>query len=327
LALEAGYAATAGSMSRPGYGGFLFPTPFFISLLNGGTIGEAFLFSQPYLDWTIAVFGDPLVQFAFPATDSDPATTFSTDTNTVVTGTLETESWRLVEKDLARSIAYYIRKTNAIESARDIIVSSVDVDTAVDLLYPFQDLYSSFGDLQRQSEFNAVTNSFLTHLERRYYYRDLTIPIPKAQYVLELLNQRVSELIYDVQTDNNRLVQDNVLEQGYWEFETPILDDLGSFTSYYFELEVSKSVTFSVIDVRVSSRYDPTGWYYEEHEDEFSEVPIDGVTSSYVGRRIQYQSQPVDYLDRATKYYFRIRQVDANGIAYGWSVFEDVIYS
>ncbi len=195
------------------------------------------------------------------------------------------------------------------------------------MLYPFQDLYSSFGDLQRQSEFNAVTNSFLTHLERRYYYRDLTIPIPKAQYVLELLNQRVSELIYDVQTDNNRLVQDNVLEQGYWEFETPILDDLGSFTSYYFELEVSKSVTFSVIDVRVSSRYDPTGWYYEEHEDEFSEVPIDGVTSSYVGRRIQYQSQPVDYLDRATKYYFRIRQVDANGIAYGWSVFEDVIYS
>lgn len=322
LAMQSGYAATAGSMSNPGYDGFLFPTPFFTTLLNGSTIGEAFLFSQPYLNWTISVFGDPLIKVGFPATDS----AFASTVGTTSTAIAETESWRLMEQDLARAIAYYAKITNELETARDTILHSSDVNTEVELLYPFQSLYLMHGDTQRQAEFDAVTNAFLTHIEQRYYYKDLTIPVPTAEFVLELLDQKVSELIYDVQQDDNRLVANNLLDVGSWQVEVPILDETGSYALYHFRIQVSDSSSFSNILIDVNSSLNILSWYYEEHTNEFIEMPDIGVASNYVGKRVQYRSRLPEYLNRASKYYFRILQLD-NTTCYPWRTFGDIIFT
>jgi len=66
LAIQEGYIATAGAMSNPGFEGLMRPRPFFKTLLEGGTLGEAFLFSATFLDWTINFFGDPLIPVVFP---------------------------------------------------------------------------------------------------------------------------------------------------------------------------------------------------------------------------------------------------------------------
>jgi len=72
LALNGGYATCAGAMSNPTTEGYLRPTPFVESLLKGMSIGEAYILSSLYLDWTIALFGDPLniVLFRYAAVNN-----------------------------------------------------------------------------------------------------------------------------------------------------------------------------------------------------------------------------------------------------------------
>ncbi|KKN21604.1 hypothetical protein LCGC14_0923790, partial [marine sediment metagenome] len=53
LAMEAGYLSTAGAMSDPTIEGFLDPKSFYETLFQGATIGEALLFSSPFLDEAI----------------------------------------------------------------------------------------------------------------------------------------------------------------------------------------------------------------------------------------------------------------------------------
>jgi uncharacterized protein (TIGR03790 family) len=61
LALENEYALTAGAMSSPGYDGLLRPFPYFLALLKGSSNAEAYTFSVPYFNWTMTMFGDPLL--------------------------------------------------------------------------------------------------------------------------------------------------------------------------------------------------------------------------------------------------------------------------
>jgi len=65
LALRGGYATCAGAMSNPTTEGFLRPTPFVESLIKGFSIGEAYILSSLFLDWTITLFGDPLNTVSF----------------------------------------------------------------------------------------------------------------------------------------------------------------------------------------------------------------------------------------------------------------------
>jgi len=65
LALNGGYATCAGAMSSPTTEGYLRPTPFVESLIKGFSIGEAYILSSLYLDWTITLFGDPLNTVSF----------------------------------------------------------------------------------------------------------------------------------------------------------------------------------------------------------------------------------------------------------------------
>ena len=63
-------------------------------------------------------------------------------------------------------------------------------------------------------------------------------------------------------------------------------------------------------------------------------MPVGGVASSYVGRKVRYQSRKDDlisldeYLTRGQTYYFRIRQYDAiEGTEFSWTSYTDIIWT
>lgn len=69
-ALEKDYCSGIGSMSASEADDFLDIKSFFYTLLEGKTLGEAFLFSLPYQNWTLTLIGDPLLTIKFPGSNS-----------------------------------------------------------------------------------------------------------------------------------------------------------------------------------------------------------------------------------------------------------------
>ena len=67
LAISNDYICTSGSMSDASANGCLNIQTFFESLRSGQTIGEAFLYSLPYHNWTMTFIGDPAITVSFPA--------------------------------------------------------------------------------------------------------------------------------------------------------------------------------------------------------------------------------------------------------------------
>ena len=316
LYIQNGYAATAGAMSDPTNEGFLFPYPFFDTLLRGGTLGEAFLFSSPFLDWTISWIGDPLMTVSFPGAYLDEKEE----------GTDELESWRLTLKDISRAIAYSHKKTSLIESVRDKIVNSIDIRTEVDLLDLSQALFNSYNEDQRQSRLQRMVNKFANHMAERYEFNDIGTPNPTFNDVLSLTEFRVSRLLEEIYSNDNHIEEDNLLPKGWWQIEREIKDERGLFAFYHFKLQVSDKSDFSNILISKESLSNQSNWKYEKFEDEFENLGSGGVASSYVGQRIQYTSSSDEYLERGKVYYFRLRQRDQRTI-YNYREFTDIIYT
>lgn len=73
VAISNGYCSAAGGMSATSPDAFLSTNGFFATLSEGGTIGEAFLFSLPYFNCPITFVGDPLTTVTFPEYNTDTA--------------------------------------------------------------------------------------------------------------------------------------------------------------------------------------------------------------------------------------------------------------
>src|ERR1035437_5826956 len=109
LALSSGYVTTAGAMSDPTAQGLLRPRPFFEALYRGATIGEAYLFATPYLDWTVTLFGDPLVKVKFPAAQ------LSDDRLSINTG------WDIMMDQFASAVAYGYAANDQLQSILPVL--------------------------------------------------------------------------------------------------------------------------------------------------------------------------------------------------------------
>jgi len=315
LAIQNGYFSTAGAMSDPTIEGFLDPTAFFETILNGGTIGEAYMFSVPFLDWTMTFFGDPLVLFSFPTQD-------------ILTIELNVEeAIRLMSIDLARSIARYIRRSDLIEQARNTVVFSEDIDTEVPLLLPIENL-SRINALSRANTIYArVSNELFAYGENVLRNRDKDNPQPTFDDLLTQAGFQVSELVVNAVSNNLQTISDsNILPQGQWQLEVPILDEVGSFAFYHFVLQVSDQSDFSNILLTVDSSLDNTNWEFEKEVNEFEQVEPIGVKSNFAGRRVRYTSKSDEFLPRAQVFYFRIRQ-EVNAIPFAFREFEEIIYT
>ncbi|KKM71444.1 hypothetical protein LCGC14_1430530 [marine sediment metagenome] len=328
LAMNGGYAACAGAMDDPTISGFLNPNAFFKSLFRGSTMGEAYLFSLPYLDWTMTLFGDPLSYVFFPGE-------LVVDDDSIE----ENESWYLMSRELAKVSAYYYKQEQETIDIRNLVVdrtsSDIDAEQLIPLLNSSQKLYlSTSKDIRRSKSITSVRQLFAYPVQRYRYWGE-SQTFPPIDLYLTNQNFKVSRLLIDV-VKNIDISEDNLLNEGWWEFEFELRDEVVDFVNYYFLLEVYNNPIMSHEYLEFTrNSYDIDNWLYEKEKDIFVPIPQIGVSSSYIGRKIRYQSREDtalikynEYLDRGETYYFRIIQYTrVPEMAYDYRNFEQIIYT
>tara|TARA_Y100000034_G_C6881613_1_gene404106 strand:- start:153 stop:1898 length:1746 start_codon:yes stop_codon:yes gene_type:complete len=301
LALQSEYLSAAGAMSNPTIDGLLRPRPFFESLQKGANLGEAFLFSTPFVDWTMTLFGDPLVEFEFPAPET-------------ISGVDEDESWRLMSVDFATAISYMYRYEDAFERIQDSIVLSTDIRTEVDLLIPSVTLRNATTLDVVNSDIRPLVSEIFNYLDERQRFIDPANNFPSTNDFLEREGIDISHLISDVVTPLRPIADDHIFEQGEWIFDFTLEDDALKFVFYHFEMDVASDPLFTNILFNIDSKNDQTNWFFEKDVNEFVALPKDGVSSNFVTRRIRYESKKEEFLARTDKFYIRVRQREGDNL-------------
>jgi hypothetical protein len=307
-------------MSNPTINGFLNPTAFYNALYKLSTIGEAYLYSLPALDWTMTLFGDPLIYIGFPqAVEED---TESLD---------EDQLWNDVSKDTARIAANLLKKEEDLYELVEATMDSQLVDVEVELLNPAHTLYAHYS-LQNRKSLMSSSVSALFDYPIRVYTGVFGESVKTLDEYLDLTGHKVSELLLEIK--NVEVEEDNIYEEGWWEFEHEIQDDYFGFLHYHFILEIYDNEDMTGLPIFSSDSSSIDGWSYELSLKNYTNFPVGGVPSSYIGRSVRYQSRkdPLisldEYLTRGETYYFRIRQYDAvEGTLFPWATYSDIIWT
>jgi hypothetical protein len=277
-------------MSNPTADGYLRPKPFFEAILNGATVGEAFLFACPYLDWTISLIGDPLIAFRFP--NAQPLSTLLTPVR----------GWDRLKNDVSEAIGFQIAKEKAAITAHQLILSSQDVTVKTELFPAFSHLAQSVVE-STVPLFQPILNAMVA------------FPQNGGNFDTFLTNNsyKVSQLWPAILKNSSITSVENMLDRGSWFFETIIVHDLDVFVNYHFELDISVD-NFQTVLASYSST-SLVGWSYEKELGTFVGVTQRGVASNYAGRRIKFTASVDDYLTRGLVFFARIRQITDDDIA------------
>jgi len=318
LAIRSGYVATAGSMSDDGIDTFLRPFPMFNALFRGATLGEAFLYSQPKLNTSMAVFGDPLLQVVFPIASS------SSDL------VQEDEAWELMGDCLAQAIAANFRKSTILKELRDDIISGDDIDVTLDLANVANVLGSVYEDPDWKNDYFNLVHSYINMAVQR---NATAFPAhyPLLNDYLDETEKLMSEIVLDAAQNDvlkNSINTIYLRVEGSWEFvfelEHPNEDD---FAFYQFEFDVSTTADFDEEDIVLSkeSESSVTNWERQNENNVYEPMSVNGVTSNFVGKNVRYINKEGEELERGVFYYFRVRQKDQLA-TYPYRVFRQIIY-
>lgn len=320
LSMRSGYSCCAASMSNPTIEGFLNPTAFFFALSRLSTIGEAYLYSLPAVDWTMTLFGDPLIYIAFPKSITEDIENLDQD-----------QLWEEMSKDTSRIASQLYQKEQDLEDLRDAVVNSQITEVEVNLLHLSHRMYSMYSLQNRRSQLSTPVTALFNY-PIRLYQNVIGTAITSLEDYLEDKSYKVSQLLLDI---NQVTVDDEYIhDEGWWEVEHTIQDDYFGYINYHFLLEVYDNELMTGVPILSSNSYTPDGWSYELSLKNYISLPSGGVPSSYIGRKIRYQSRKDDiislneYLTRGQTYYFRIRQYDAiEGILFPWTSYSDIIWT
>jgi hypothetical protein len=318
LAVRQGYVATAGSMSGSNANAFLRPYPFMDALFRGATMGEAFLYAQPFLDSSIACFGDPLATFSFPVPFIQ---------NDLIQAD---KAWQQMTDCLSQSVVYLQRKTNVLYEMRNHILSGNDESVQLDLDYAMDDLYKEFDEVSWRNDYVNVVNKLVNFAVDRnatslsYFY-------PNLNQYLSTTGNKITKILLD--TLQNEVLADsislnNIEVEGSWAFEDTLQHNPGSFRFYHIELEVAKNLQdFEENNIILSKDTfsDVDNWYFEDLDGNFQPFNANGLTSNFEGRKFRYVNSDTEVLERAEFYWFRVRQKD-DLENFEWRYFKQIIY-
>jgi uncharacterized protein (TIGR03790 family) len=306
LAISSGYIATAGAMSDPSPSGHLRPTPFFEALFKGATIGEAFAFACPYLDWTVGLIGDPLVTVSFPKGTS------------LNLGQSPLAIWEEIHDHLASALAYMSRRENDLYDVRDAVTDLMSTEQGV-LLPLFDAAYTGYKN-QWKNPFRQVISGFVA-----FSTNGDTTQFAFDKF-LAANDLKVSRLLPAVA--GSYIASDtNLLDSGYWQVEATITTSNTRFSTYHFQLDIASDVDFNNITYSFDTATSRVGWAYEKGQNDFEPIPSGGVPSSYAGRRVRFSTQSSQYMDRYTIYYYRIRQRDDLGGYTSYVTAKAIVYT
>ena len=304
LAISAGYVGIAGALSNPTISGFLRPDPFFKAINAGAKLGEAYLLSEPFLNWTNTLIGDPLATFAFPE-NSESSLVDDKDIN-------ESDIWNNLNILTAKMMGnHWGKEINGI-TLKNEICCSTNMATEIDLLSSVSDLSIATNTDQRIYRMSDPLRGLFDYASQVVVPNINSQPDEQVVSFEDFLEQNgydISELYIGVHNDVTSVLPSSLYySEGFWTYEDIILDELGEYAVYNFDLEVSDSIDFSTIIDTIDTTKSIAGWQYEKEFNVFEDFPAGGVTTEFVNMRIRYNSVTNDFLTRGQVYYFRIRQ-------------------
>ena len=305
IGVDPGYACCAGAVSAPGEDAYLRPRPFFESLHRGSTIGEAFLYASPYVNWTIILIGDPLMVVNFP--DELPA---GLDPNDV--SLPNNEVIRLVKEDIEEALAYAFRQSRLTQEIVDYNVQSNELIEQANLLYAV----AQWRDLKsidtRIDQFYRLVSSWLRYITT-------TTGLSLSQWLVDQ-NEMISAYLLETinKIASGTVSQNYVYPEGEWAYEFVYTHNRNTLENVHFRLQVATDVDFTNIEVgsiatEANSFEDTEGWQYENELYGFLQLIEFGLPSNFSGRTIRFTAPASVYLTRTEIYFVRWRALDSNG--------------
>lgn len=284
--VEPGYAACAGATSAPEEDAYLRARPFFESLHRGASVGEAFLFSSPYVDWKIFMVGDPLMVVNFPEPYQHDILT-------------NDEAIRRVKADIEEAYAWGLRQADLLYDIRQFYVLSDDLTESVLMLEPAANWYDAKNrDVQRLT-FIPAASALLQHVRQ-------STEISFSEWIVSR-NEKTTQDVLDLVThiSSSTISSDYIYPEGQWQAEWEFTRTRNRLENIHFMIEVSEDDDFSSIKVSVGTEDSVVGWEYEKELYSFTALPNSGLMSNYSGRRVRYTSPLEHYLIPKSVYYIR----------------------
>ena len=205
------------------------------------------------------------------------------------------------------------------------------ISAELSLLYPANDLYIKNNIDSVRSSLYQLTSRFFQYPTKLYMYQGLNEQSPTIDDYLTQSNIKISRLLTDI-VDSSIISESNLLDEGWWEFIYELQDDSFDYVFYHFKLVVIESgdsdINPSGNIVVESNSVNIDNWYYEEKENVFSPIPLEGVSSSYLNRRIKYISPDDEYLIRGETYSFQITPYNVEtGMEFETRTYNNIIYT
>lgn len=317
LAIESGYVSSPMALSDPTPDGFIRPYPFFFTILNRGCIGEAFLKSNPYYDWTMAFIGDPLIEIVLNGQLDEP----SGENSFISTEqTVDDYIYNCI-RYCSAILAIQEDKKTYLNDMFSTIADSIDVSVIADFFTNTSNLLDKFDP----NISNKTVDTLLLFEKFILKYRTVKMfNINNLNDYFNKFNFKISELVKNVL--KTKINDEHILDEGYWEINHTLVDETSTLNNYHFILQVSDIDDFSNIIQTYDSESDQSGWFFEYSNNYYKNITSDGVKSNFIGMNIKYKSSSSDYLDRGKKYYFRIKQKD-NITDYSYYIYSQVIWT
>lgn len=303
-----GYASTAGSVSGsdeydsggPGEDAYLRPRPFFESLQRGASLGEAFLFASPYVNWKIILIGDPLMTVMFPV--DIPANLDPTDTEID-----NNEAIRQIKEELEIALGWAKRQTRLTSEIVQTVVDETTFDAEIFLLQGTEKWRRMKSDGPQQAILTNSVVTLLNHIERTEGQLFSEWLVSNNEKTTELMNNMLNRL----PQRNEDITSDLLYPEGQWHFEFVYIHPRQVLENVHFEIELSKTSDFSSVESNADSSISTNGWKREVDFNEFVNLTSFGLSSNLSGFRIRYTATSSKYLTRTESYYVRWKAKEA----------------
>ena len=296
---------------------FLDPIPFFDTALRGGVLGESFIFSNPFLNNSITIFGDPLMNMEIPNIDKqiDKIDIFS--------------AFSTIAEKYAKAYSYLTRRAILSFSLVQRVVDACEVEYPALFLDPASRVHSSFS----YARVFASTTQLGQRCKSWIMDASFNLLPPIEPMFFEYITHsetKISDLFLagtgSMEIEKKSIPYYLIFDEGSWFFETTIQEmDPHLFFLIQFELLVGLDPEFNDILFEIKSVEDLSRWQYEEPFGFFKSLTYEGVPSNLFGRKIRYQSDEFKKFTRFTRLYLKYRQVGDAFFYLPYSKYEDVV--
>jgi hypothetical protein len=276
------------------------PYSFMDALHSGRTIGEAFLYSKPYLHDSFLIIGDPLLKASIEnSIDQEKK--------------IAKELWLDVESNLSKSAACMKSQGKYSSLLHERNLRSNDIDMKIDLSKSSYNLNSKYFIENRRNTFSGTFDTFKGFSQQINMQINVVDDITFRDF-LKANNLYVSRSIVEMMTNGDAIITGNEIQNLkdnkniYVDIYVKEMD--GDAGYIHFEIDGSLDEDFDQIVFSFKSYEDTSFWKYEKTNASMENFEQRGIFSGLIGRRVSV-SRPSTYRYSLSgeELYIRYRQI------------------